>query len=86
LAAQALEQLPQWPGSVKIFTHWVPHLIVPDGQLQLPLVQTWPPLQATPQDPQSVLLAVRSTHEPPQFVRLPAPPSAAVAQPPVQAP
>jgi hypothetical protein len=50
-------------------------LIVPDGQLQAPLLQTWPPAQLTPQAPQLLPLDVVSTQAPPQFVRPPAPPS-----------
>lgn len=60
--------------------------MVPDGQLQLPFVQTWPPAHATPQAPQFALLALVSTQAPPQLVKLPAPPSAMVVQPALHAP
>ena len=44
-------------------------LVVPLGQLHDPLTHEAPPLQATPQAPQFIELAVRSTQPPLQSVR-----------------
>jgi hypothetical protein len=51
-AGQASAQLPQFCGSVMVFTHWPAQSVLPVGQPQVPSMQALPALHTVPQPPQ----------------------------------
>jgi hypothetical protein len=53
---------------VVVSTHWLPQLVVPEGQPQAPELQIAPPPQVEPQAPQFLESLLRSTQAPEQFV------------------
>jgi hypothetical protein len=55
---------PQFLGSTDVFEQSPAHAISPGGQAQVPLAQTWSPLQATEQPPQCAASEARSRQAP----------------------
>jgi hypothetical protein len=64
-AAQAVAQLPQCAGSVRVSTQTPPQTTCPVGQAQTPAEQLWPPVHTFPQAPQLFGSLARFTQEPP---------------------
>jgi hypothetical protein len=66
----AVVQLPQCIGSVAVFTHVDPHIVVPVGQLAThrPREQSCPAAHATPHAPQFIGSLATFTHAPPQSI------------------
>jgi hypothetical protein len=70
-APQALPQAPQLAGSLASDVHAEPHKVSSGGQAHVPPTHICPSAHATPHAPQCSTSDPRSTHPPPQAVRLP---------------
>jgi hypothetical protein len=66
---QTVPHAPQLFGSLCVFTHCVPHTVIPAPPQHAPLVQTTPPGQTVAQAPQLFLSVCKLTHVCPHSVR-----------------